>query len=121
MDFCFVKGHPYFTTITGKVNYRTIVRCHGRGRKNIPKRLQAIVFRHTKRGFQVNEYHADNEFKKIESDLVPSTLHTQAAGEHEPTLDQHIRTLKNRTSSTVHSVPYRKMPLLMIESIVGQA
>ena len=48
----------------------------------------------------------------IEEYLVPSTLHTQAAGEHEPTLN-----LKDRTDSTVHSVPYRKMPLMMIDSI----
>ena len=76
MDFCFINRHPYFTTITGKVNYRTIIQCRGRGRKEIMKRLQVIVARNTKRGFQVNEYHADNEFKKIEADLVPSTLHT---------------------------------------------
>ena len=76
MDFCFINGNPYFTTITEKVNYRDIKRCRGRGRKDILKRPQAIVARYTKRGFQVNEYNADNEFKKIEADLVPSTLHT---------------------------------------------
>ena len=57
MDFCFINGHPYFTTITGKLNYRTIIICRGQGRKKITKRLQAIVVRHTKRDFQVNEYH----------------------------------------------------------------
>ena len=66
MDFCFINGNPYFTTITGKVNYRTIRRCYSRERKDILKRLQAIVVdRHTKRGFHINEYHADNEFKNI--------------------------------------------------------
>ena len=54
MDFCFINRHPYFTTITAKVKYRTIIRCRGRGRKDILKRLQAIVSRHTKRGLQVN-------------------------------------------------------------------
>ena len=65
MDFCFINRHPYLTTITGKVKYRTIRRCFGRGRKDILKRLQAIVTPHTKRSFQVNEYHAENEFKNI--------------------------------------------------------
>ena len=59
------------------------------------------------RVFQVNEYHADNEFKDIEADLVPSTLHTQAAGEHKPTSEQNFITLKYSTMSKVHSVPYR--------------
>ena len=112
MNVFFINGYTYFTTITGKVNYTTIRRCRGRCRNDILKRLQAIVDHKTKRGFQVNVYYADNEFKKIEEYLVPSTLHTQAAGEHEPTLN-----IKDRTDSTVHSVPYRKMPLMMIDSI----
>ena len=120
MYFFFINGHPYFITINGKVNYRKIIWCRGRGRKEILKRLQAIFARHTKMGFQVNEYHAENELKKIEEYLVPSTMHTQVAGDHEPTSEQNIRKLKDMTRSTVHSVPYRKIPLLMIDSIVGQ-
>ena len=52
---------------------------------------------------------------------MTSTLHTQESGEHKPISEQNIRTLKDRNSSTVHLVPYRKMPLLMIYYIVGQA
>ena len=48
---------------------------------------------------------------------MPSTQHTQAAGEHKPTSEQNIRTLKDRTRSMVHLVPYRKMPMLIIDSI----
>ena len=39
MVFCFINGYPYLTTITGKVNYRKIIRCCGLGRKDILKRL----------------------------------------------------------------------------------
>ena len=39
MYFCFINRYPYFTTITGKVNYRTIIRFRGRGRKEIMKRI----------------------------------------------------------------------------------
>ena len=52
---------------------------------------------------------------------MPCTLHTQAAGEHKPTSEQNIRTLKDRTRSTVHSLPYRKIPMMIIDSILGQA
>ena len=116
-EFFFINRHPYFTTITGKLNYRTIRRCCGQYRKDILKRLQAIVARHTKRGFQVNEYHADNDFKKIEVDIVPSMLHTQAEGENEPTSEQNIGMIKDRTRSMVNSEPYSKIPLLIIDSI----
>ena len=59
--------------------------------------------------------------KKIEAYLITSTLHTHAACEHDTTIEQNIRTLKDRTRSTVHSVPYRKMPLPMIDPISEQA
>ena len=86
----------------------------------IPKRLQAIFAQHTNRGFQANGYHADNRFKNIEVDLVTSTLHTQASRDHEPTSERNTRTLKDRTRSTVHSAPHRKMPLLIVGSIDHQ-
>ena len=37
------------------------------------------------------------------------------------TLKRNIMTLKDRTRSTVHSVPYIKMPLLVIEALAKQA
>ena len=51
---------------------------------------------------------------------MPSTIYTQALGEHKPISERNTRTLKYRIRSTVHSVPYRKMALLMIYYIVGQ-
>ena len=59
--------------------------------------------------------------KKIEAYLITSTLHTHAACEHETTIEQNIRTPKDRTRSTVHLVPYKEMPLPMIEAILEQA
>ena len=53
-------------------------------------------------------------------ELIPSTLHTQAAGEHEQRVEQNIRTLKDITRSIFQSVPYRNIPLLLIGSISKQ-
>ena len=52
---------------------------------------------------------------------MPSKIHTQAAGENKPTSERNVRMLKDRIRSTVHLVPYRKMPMLMIDPILGQA
>ena len=32
LDFCFINGNPYLTTITGKIDYRTIKKFKGRGK-----------------------------------------------------------------------------------------
>ena len=50
--------------------------------KDILNRLKGIFAQHTKGGFQINKYHAENELKNIEADMIPSTLHIQAAVEH---------------------------------------
>ena len=50
MDSCLINRHPYFTTITSKVNYRTIWGWCGQGRKDILKRIQTIGAWHTNRG-----------------------------------------------------------------------
>ena len=65
----------------------------------------------------MNEYHADDEFKNIEACIILSTLHTQEIVEHDPTMEQNIMTPKDRTGSTVHLVPYKKMMLLIIDFI----
>ena len=83
------------------MKYKTISKCRGRGRKEILKRLQAIFDRHTKRDFPLNGYHAENYFKNIEADIVPYNLNTQTVGEYETKLERNIRTLKDRTVSTV--------------------
>ena len=42
LDFCFINGNPYLTTIIGKIDYRTIKRFKGRGKVEVMKRLEQI-------------------------------------------------------------------------------
>ena len=66
LDFCFINGNPYLTTITCKIDYRTIKRFKGRGKVEVMKRLEQIKRQHNNRGFSITEYHTDNEFSNIE-------------------------------------------------------
>ena len=49
---------------------------------------------------------------------MPYTLHTQVDGEHKPTSERNITTLKDRNRSTVHSLPYRKISMMIIVSVM---
>ena len=108
LDFCFINGNPYFTTITGKIDYRTITRFRGRGKMEVMKRLtDHIKNLHNSRGITINEYHLDNEFSNIKPLVAPArTLHNCAQGQHEPKSERNIRTIKNRMRCTVHSTLY---------------
>ena len=80
LDFCFINGNPYLSTITGKIDYRTIKRFKGRGKVEVMKRLEQIKRQHNNRGFSIIEYHIDNEFSNIEQLIVPAILHKCAQG-----------------------------------------
>jgi len=76
MYYCFMNGHPYFTIITGKVNYCTIKRCKGRGKIEGLRHLGDIVNTHNRHGLKIGNCHGDNEFKKLKRDLELVCTHT---------------------------------------------
>ena len=50
IDFYFINRNPYFTTITGKIDNRTIKRFRGQGKMEVMKRLAGIKRLHTTAG-----------------------------------------------------------------------
>ena len=80
--------------------------------------LEKVQTKYNRRGFNITDYHRDNKFAKIEDELLPATLHIQAAGQHTEKAERSIRTVKERTRSMVHSTPYRHMPKLMIRNLM---
>ena len=121
MDLCYVNGSPFFHTITDSICYRTTHACKSRSRAQILTCIKKVQTKYYRRGFNITDYHGDNEFAKIEDDLLPATLHVRAAGQHTEKAERSIRTLKERTRSMVHSTPYRRMPKLMINMLMEGA
>ena len=64
------------------------------------------------------DYHGDNEFAKVEDELLPATLHIRAARQHTEKAERSIRLVKERVCSMVHSTPYQRMPKLMIQMLM---
>ena len=118
MDFCYVNGSPFFHTITDHICYRTTHACKSRSKAQILTILQKVQTKYYRCRFNITDYHGDNEFQKVEEELLPATLHIKAAGQHTEKTERSIRTIKERTRSMVHSTPYRRMPKLMIRALM---
>jgi len=79
---------------------------------NIEKVLN--VFRNC--GIQVNLINADNEFKKLEN---KASAHVEicAAGQHIPQIEHGIQFMKDRTRYFWVSLPFKKVPKMMVDDL----
>jgi len=106
MDIFYVNGNPFFTTISRKIDFRTVA--------TIPSRTKAILFRETKavtllyetQGFKIPDIHADKEFACITNDMLPTRLNIADADDHAPEVERSIRTMKERIRCTIHGLPF---------------
>ena len=103
MDFCYVNRSPFFHTISDDICYRTTHACKSRSKGQILLSLKKVQTKYHCRGFNITDYHADNEFSKIKEDLLPATLHIRATGQHTEKAERSICTVKERTRSMGHS------------------
>jgi hypothetical protein len=69
-------------------------------------------------GFQVGTVLMDNEFEKFRN-LVPIlVVNTTAAKEHVPEVERKIRLIKERGRGILNTVPFKRMPRLMLIELV---
>ena len=82
--------------------------------------LNVIAFHRTK-GFNVSLVLTDGKFKAIRGvihDEGKADLNTSAPNEHVPEVERNIRIIKGRVRSTLHGMPYRKIPRKMKAELV---
>ena len=73
---------------------------------------------YTRGGFQVGTVLMDNEFEKLRN-LVPIlVINTMAAKEHVPEVERKIRLIKERGRGILNTLPFKKMPRLVLIELV---
>ena len=85
------------------------------------KEIQAILRLYADRGFQVRALHVDHEFACIRNDVSPVHLDVVAPDSHVGEIERSVRTVKERLRSTVHGLPFKRLPKLMIVHMVADA
>ena len=118
MDFLFVNGKPYLHTKSSKIKLLSIQACRGRGAKELQNGIEKVVKRYTDRGFNINAYRGDNEFEVLRNFVAPAPLQIVGADDHVGTIERSIRTIKERARCTCQSLPYQKMPKIMIDHLL---
>jgi hypothetical protein len=73
------------------------------------------------RGFNISDLHADMEFECIQNDVLPSRLNVTAANDHVGEVERSIWTMKERARTTIHGLPFKRLPKVMIQALVYRA
>lgn len=120
IDIVYVNTLFFLHTKTKKVNYCTIHELKRRTLGEIKRVLKLVLELYTKRGFQVKVIKADPEFEsdKLKAFVIPTYMDIHAKGEHVGVIERGNRTLKEQCRSTVHGLPYRVLPKVMVKKLV---
>ena len=123
IDFFYVNRMPILHTKSSAVNFVTVQTGHTRSLKSIIKGLDVVLNIYRKRGFQITNIHADNEFDlpQLHNHLRPSTLAIYGRDEHVGVIERSTRTIKERCRSICHTIPYTKYTKIMTYALVEHA
>ena len=120
MDFFYVNGHIFFHTKSHKVDFITAQYCLSRSLRTIITALAKVQHKYISRGFNITDYHGDNEFDKsaLKEFLEPALLHIYGRNEHVGPIERSIRTIKERGRSVCNGIPYKRITILMVRSLI---
>jgi hypothetical protein len=118
----FVNKHIFFTTYSTKICFTTVRHLGFRTKAFICEALQATYKMYLLCGFQIVVIAGDQEFNLI-SDLIvrlPTApkLDWAAASQHCGLIERNIRFLKEKIHSLHHSLPYERVPGIMVVHVV---
>ena len=111
IDIFFINNAILFHGIDTTIKFRGTIPLKSRKSSEIYSALDTLLRHYNKAGHQVIEIRCDGEFKhlfeKIADDMDVRMNYT-TADEHEPTVENSIKVVKERTRATYNMLPYKR-------------
>ncbi len=122
MDVFFVNQNAFFHTISKKIQFRTVVAIDDRTKGTLLAGTNAVLGVYKARVFRaVINVQGDREFACLCCDLDHIITNIVDTNNHVPEVERSIRTIKDRVRSTIHGLPFKCWPRLMICAAVEAA
>jgi len=118
IDIFFVHGISFFHTISKLFRFRTVELLTSHTTRDMLSCLQNVINQYNARDLFVDHVFGDSEFLSLSTSILPTQLHICGRGDHVPTVERSIRTVKDRCRSIIHGLPYTHYTRLMIQSLV---
>ena len=125
IDFFFVDGITFLTTISRNIRFITVEFMHDRIiQKSVVPSITRVVNLYKARGFQVKMIMADDEFKSMKNSVMNEhgiLLNTTSANEHVPEIERTVRVIKERNRASVSGLPYTAYPKELKRALIVNA
>jgi hypothetical protein len=123
MDFFYVNKIPFLHTKTSKVNFLTVQSGPNRSKGSIKAGIATVLDIYHVRGFQITNFHGDNEFdlQLLRDFIRPASLHIYGRNEHVGVVEWSIRTIKECCRCMCNAVPFKRYTKLMTKHLVDTA
>ena len=87
------------------MDYRTVLFPLSRSKNSIVYKLKEIYKIYNARGFKIVEVHANKEFDKKETDLLPVRLCICGVDKHVPKIERSVQTQYNENLAVCYAMP----------------
>ena len=116
VDIFFINNIPFLLSLSWGLRFLPVVVLPNQQIQTIKDRIRSICRLYQRHGFKVESLHADSEFEPIRSKFP--VINTSDADDHQPDIEQAIRTVKDWVRSTYRMLPYKYIPRLMVVHLV---
>jgi hypothetical protein len=117
-DVMFVNGLPFLVTSLRGLSLVTIEHVPSRTAKRLAQTLERVFRIYATDGFVVQTAMMDAEFEKLRTLLPHVALNTMAVREHVREIERKIRVIKERARGTFNTLPYKKLPKMMVVELL---
>jgi hypothetical protein len=119
-DIMFVNKIAFLVTVSPNLRFGTTEHLPSRNAGVVGKALVTVLKFCRQPGFRVKECHGDGEFESLRATLADagSGLNVTSEDEHFPDVERCIRTAKERAWSSHDTVPFKKLPGMMIVKLI---
>ena len=125
MDIFFVNKIPFLLTLSRKICFTAVNHLSSRSTRQIFEAFKEIYLYYLQRGFRITTVSADGEFAPLQAfiESLPGgpRVNLASANEHVPEIERRIRVVKERCRATRHSLPFLRIPTLLMVNIVLNA
>ena len=118
VDVMFVNGVPFLVSVARGLNLVTAKFTPSRTAKKLALGITRMIDLYARREFQVGTVLMDNKFEKLRNLIPVLAINPTAAMEHVPEVKRKIRLIKERGRGILNTLPFKKMPRLMLIELV---
>ena len=119
VDVMQVNSIPFLVTISEDLGFTTIESLPSSTSPTVLQAIKTVIKVYKFRDFFVRNISMDNAFTPLEGDLVSMSIipNFVSASEHVPHIERRIRVIKERMHALRHTLPFRKVPKLLIREL----